>query len=263
MNGYTKLFSSILASTVWREDDKTRIVWITLLAMADRHGVAEGSVPGLADFARVSIDDCRAALEKLQQPDTDSRSKEFEGRRIQAVDGGWQILNHGKYRAKLSQDERREYLRIKQQEYRRKQASTTVNNVSDTLTVLTQAEADTKAEEQREKSAAAPPSLSPSTDPFTDRATTERAGRFIERYEALYRQHRHGARYAVRPARDYAAAVTLCRTWPDDSRLEKLAICFLTTDHKFAEEGSRTIPQFLALASWADGELAKWEQQER
>ena len=85
------------------------------------------------------------------------------------------------------------------------------------------------------------------------------AGRFIEQYQALYPKHRKGARYAVKPARDYAAAVTLCETWRDDARLEKLAVCFLTTDHKFADEGSRTIPQFLALASWCDCKLAEWE----
>src|SRR5262245_1736507 len=90
-------------------------------------------------------------------------------------------------------------------------------------------------------------------DPFTDKTVTERAARFIERYEQLYPEHRKGARYAKKPVRDYAAAVTLCETWPDDARLDKLAILFLTTNHRFATEGSRTIPQFLALASWCDG----------
>lgn len=118
MAGYTKLFNSILASTIWREDDKTRIVWITILAMSDKNGVAEGSVPGLADFARVTVEDCRCSLKKLAAPDPDSRSKDFEGRRIREVDGGWQILNHAKYRAKMGADERREYNRLKQAEYR-------------------------------------------------------------------------------------------------------------------------------------------------
>jgi hypothetical protein len=126
LSGYTKLFNSILASTIWRSDDKTRIVWITLLAMADRHGVAEGSVPGLADFARVSVEDCRRALNVLQAPDEDSRSDDHEGRRILKIDGGWLILNHAKYRAKASEDERRDYLRRKQAESRAKR----VNNVN-------------------------------------------------------------------------------------------------------------------------------------
>ena len=114
MAGYTKLFNSILASTIWREPNHVRILWITLLAMADRNGVVEGSVPGIADFARISVDECRQAFTVLQQPDEDSRSKEHEGRRIAEIEGGWEILNHHKYREKLSQDERREYLKIKQ-----------------------------------------------------------------------------------------------------------------------------------------------------
>ncbi len=88
MTGYTKLFNSILASTIWRADDKTRLVWITLLAMADRWGIAEGSTPGLADLARVSVEDCRRALDELQAPDPDSRTKEHDGRRIKAIDDG-------------------------------------------------------------------------------------------------------------------------------------------------------------------------------
>jgi hypothetical protein len=133
MAGYTKLFNSILASTIWRADDKVRIVWITLLAMADKNGIAEGSVPGLADFARVSVEDARRALSVLAAPDEDSRSKEFEGRRIEEVEGGWRLLNHSKYRSKMGADERREYLKQKQREYRkrRQQMSTNVNNVSD------------------------------------------------------------------------------------------------------------------------------------
>ncbi len=128
MNGYTKLFQSILASTIWNEPNETRLVWITLLAMADKEGVVEASVPGLAVFARVSDQACRKALKRFMTPDRDSRSPEFEGRRIEPVSGGWRLLNHGKYRAKMGADERREYNRVKQAEYRRrKQVSLTVN----------------------------------------------------------------------------------------------------------------------------------------
>jgi hypothetical protein len=123
MAGYTKLFSSILASTIWKASDKVRIVWITLLAMADKNGVAEGSIPGLADFAHVTLEDAEEALRLLQQPDKYSRSQEHEGRRIEAVDGGWRIINHAKYRAKITQDERRDYNRRKQAEFRQRQKS--------------------------------------------------------------------------------------------------------------------------------------------
>ncbi len=120
MAGYTKLFSTILASTIWKAPDKTRIVWITLLAMADQRGIAEGSIPGLAGFANVTVEECETALAELMAADKYSRTKDWDGRRIEEVDGGWLLLNHGKYRAKMNSDERREYLRKKQAEHRAK-----------------------------------------------------------------------------------------------------------------------------------------------
>lgn len=109
MAGYTKLFSTILGSTIWEEDNATRILWITMLASADKEGRVEASVPGLATFARLSVEDTRKSLEKLKAPDKDSRTQDNEGRRIIEIDGGWLIYNYVKYRRMLSADERREY----------------------------------------------------------------------------------------------------------------------------------------------------------
>jgi len=105
---YTKLFSSIVTSTIWMEDDKTRIVWITMLAVADKNGEVQGSIPGLARIAGVSVEDCRAAISKFLAPDPDSRTKDDEGRRIEEIDGGWVLLNYNKYRDMASKDEQRE-----------------------------------------------------------------------------------------------------------------------------------------------------------
>jgi hypothetical protein len=157
MSGYTKLFNSILASTVWREPMEVRIVWITLLAMADKDGIAEGSIPGLADFARIPVEATRKAIARLSAPDPDSRSQEHEGRRIQAVDGGWQLLNHAKYRAKMGADERREYNRLKQAQYRsRLNPSITVNdNVRCVDNTEAKAEAEAYTEPNNTKDAKA------------------------------------------------------------------------------------------------------------
>ena len=91
-----------------------------MLAMKNRHHIVEASVPGLADFARVTIERCREALEVLKSPDPDSRSKGHEGRRIVDVDGGWLILNGEHYREKMNADERREANRIYQKRFREK-----------------------------------------------------------------------------------------------------------------------------------------------
>lgn len=104
---YTKLFSSILHSTVWAEPHTTRIVWITMLAMCDQHGVVSASVPGLARAAGVTRQECEIALKAFLSPDPDSRTRDYEGRRIEPVDGGWVLLNHGKYRELMSANDRR------------------------------------------------------------------------------------------------------------------------------------------------------------
>ena len=80
---FTKLFSSITESTVWCESERTRLVWITMLAMADRQGRVWASIPGLANRARVPMEDCQIALDRFLGPDRYSRTSDNEGRRIE------------------------------------------------------------------------------------------------------------------------------------------------------------------------------------
>ena len=95
---FTKLFNSITASTIWVEPDRTRIVWITMLAMADHAGRVHASIPGLASIARVPIEDCQIAIDTFLSPDRYSRTTENEGRRIELIDGGFRLLNYAKFR---------------------------------------------------------------------------------------------------------------------------------------------------------------------
>lgn len=95
---FTKLFASITESTVWCESDSTRLAWITMLAMADSKGRVWASVPGLANRARISVDAARSAIATFLAPDPDSRTPDYDGRRIEPIDGGWRLLNHDKYR---------------------------------------------------------------------------------------------------------------------------------------------------------------------
>lgn len=118
MSGFTKLFSSIVTSSVWSESNETRIVWVTMMALADRRGIVEAAIPGLANAARVTIPECEDALAKFLQPDSYSRSSANEGRRIEKIEGGWRLLNYEAYRRKLSKEDRADYQRVKQQEYR-------------------------------------------------------------------------------------------------------------------------------------------------
>ena len=100
MSGWTKLFGSIVTSSVWIEPHPILRVWVAMLAMADANGIVEGSIPGFANLCRVTISEMEDAIEKFSSPDPYSRSSEEEGRRIESIPGGWRIINRNKYRDK-------------------------------------------------------------------------------------------------------------------------------------------------------------------
>ena len=116
---FTKLFSSLLTSSIWCEDAETRVVWITLLALADQHGEVQAAIPGLARQAGVSIDVTERALGTFLAPDEYSRTPDNEGRRVEEIDGGWRVLNHAKYRALASAEQRREADRLRKARVRK------------------------------------------------------------------------------------------------------------------------------------------------
>lgn len=117
---YTKIFDSILRSTVWEEEMATRIVWITLLALRDQRHNVISSMRGLARTARVTVEQAQEAIDKLMAPDPYSGSKECDGRRIVAIEGGWFIVNGAKYRDLERNEARREYKRAWAEDKRKK-----------------------------------------------------------------------------------------------------------------------------------------------
>lgn len=78
-----------------------------MLAMSDRDGYVWASVIGVANRAKVTVEQAEIALKKFQEPDPLSRSKEFEGRRIEEVDRGWLLLNKIRFRDMRDEDEHR------------------------------------------------------------------------------------------------------------------------------------------------------------
>lgn len=115
---YTKLFDTILDSTVWQQPLHIKVVWITLLAKKDRDGRVWCSIPGLARCAGVTLDQVQEALECFKATDELSTTTAFEGRRIQAMEGGWVILNATKYDDMCGAEDRRAYWALKQREAR-------------------------------------------------------------------------------------------------------------------------------------------------
>lgn len=144
-NGFTKLFSSIISSSIWSEDDKTRLVWITFLALADADGFVSGAIPGIAALARMSVEDAERSIIKLLSPDKYSRSQAEQGRRLKSAEGGWLIINYPMYRSRERLEERKEYLRNYQREYMRK-----VRKVSNTSSTNVQPSASVSVSGKKE-----------------------------------------------------------------------------------------------------------------
>jgi hypothetical protein len=125
MSGFAMLWSKTLDSSIWvKESKETRLVWVTMLMMKDSDGVIQASKVGLADRAKVSERECLEALRILTSPDPNDTSGVEGGRRVQEIPGGWQIVNHDRYR--FSTEAKREVWRqqkAQQRERERLQAS--------------------------------------------------------------------------------------------------------------------------------------------
>jgi hypothetical protein len=104
-------------------------------------------------------------------PDPDSRTPDHEGRRIEAIDGGWMLLNHGKFREIISLDQRREKAAERQRRFkahqRKSNAQVTLGNAGNAqVTPVTtsdqirsdQIRSDQDQKKQRGAANAAPPS---------------------------------------------------------------------------------------------------------
>lgn len=158
MAGFTKLFATIITSSIWSEDDKTRIMWITMLAsINDPSGHIDGSVPGMAAISRMSIEDAEKAIAKLESPDPYSRTPDEDGRRIVREPGGWRVVNATKYRDARDSEKRREQNRESQQRWRERKQNVSQRKQDIIRNNQTSAHADAEAEADKEKN----PPLSP------------------------------------------------------------------------------------------------------
>jgi hypothetical protein len=166
---FVKLDTRILQSTLWFERD-ARELFITALLMAEPCEIMEstkqlkvdaieytgfevppgwyGFVPaagiGIIRQAGMEREPGMKALADLGNPDIESRSADYEGRRLVRVDGGFVILNYIKYR------ERDTTVAERMRRYRKRQKELHGHNVTLPRHV-TQAEAEADVEVEADK----------------------------------------------------------------------------------------------------------------
>jgi hypothetical protein len=263
VSGWTKLYSSLVTSSIWIADDATLRVWIAMLATADADGLVEGSIPGFANLARVSVEQMRAAIVTLTSPDTDSRTPDHEGRRVEPFAGGWRILNYQLYRDRPQSKDGSKAPAMRA--YRARRAVTHGNALPEPVThgnalpePVTKGNGPSTRypEERREKYVPPNPpngGLSGSFDPVMG----AQAGAFLRGYPQTYAKVRDGATITMREARDFPVAMALMAAYHDVDYLTDMLELFLRKADWAPKNVPGTIGQFRHLAPQCDAELRR------
>ena len=128
---FAKIFSSIFDGTLatvgpW----EALVTFENALILADRDGILDMTPEALARRTTIPLGIIIKGIKALEKPDPQSRTPDEDGRRLVRLSAtrpwGWQIVNYAHYRAIRSSEDRREYMRSYQCEYR-KQRKPSVN----------------------------------------------------------------------------------------------------------------------------------------
>lgn len=201
---FAKVFSQILDSSI-AEDFTVRHVFMDLLVIADSEGAVDMTIPAIARRTNVPVKIVKSAIEKLSEPDGESRSKTEDGRRIIPIDShrdwGWIIVNYGHYRAITDNEFRRSYFRDQKRLQREKaKCPQVVLDKNEMSTASTHADGEAEGEEKAKKKPA-------SAKPRSEKKDSLHSD-FIRRWSEEYEEH-FGFKYAVAGGKDGKAVKTL------------------------------------------------------
>jgi hypothetical protein len=123
MERYTPIFSRIVDSSLWIEQDYVVKIFLTMLAKKDSDEIVRGSAFNIASWAKKSEQEVLDALKILSSPDTKRLEPQpFEGRRIEKVEDGWLLLNGEKYQKEMQKINARRRKTEQQAQYRLEQS---------------------------------------------------------------------------------------------------------------------------------------------
>src|SRR3990167_1541126 len=110
---YARVYEQIFSSSIMEEDLETRYVWFCLLALSDRDGFVDMTIPAIARRINLHESVVIKAIDKFMMPDPSSRTDTQEGRRLEKIreSFGWKIINYIHYRDLRNEENRREYMR--------------------------------------------------------------------------------------------------------------------------------------------------------
>lgn len=138
---YAKVFAQIFDSSI-ADDYKLRHFFMDLLVLADSEGVVDMTATAISARTRIPLCDVSGFLIALESPDLESRTADYEGRRIKKIDEhrswGWVILNYDRFREIATEEQRRLKTRQRVRKHREKMVkSIEKQNVTPCNTLVT------------------------------------------------------------------------------------------------------------------------------
>ncbi len=135
------------------------------IVLSDRDGVLDYTPEALAGATGYPVDVVKEGLRQLQEPDPNSRSEEYEGRRVVPLEegkqNGWIVVNKAKYRDTRDLEDVRDQTRERVKRHReKKRGNADVTRCNATVTPVTLGNAiqmkiqDTDEEKRERKHAA-------------------------------------------------------------------------------------------------------------
>ena len=189
-----KIYGTILDSSIWSAEYPTRLVWLSLLAMADKNGQVQASTDGIARRANVSLDECEKAIKTLRSPDRRSKNKLYDGRRIRKIENGWLVLNYKRYRDMRTDSQVAEA--EKKQRYRDRKRAGLVGGHGGQSTAST-GEGEAKADAEGEKEVPLPRPATPRSNNGGGPDVLE-AGEIVQQIKKLAQSTPTGTRFIAR-----------------------------------------------------------------
>lgn len=279
MTGYTPVFDSVFQGTLCGKWPDTG-VWLCLLALADRHGHIDMTLPYISAVTGVPVSTLSECIDRFMRPDPHSRTRDDDGRRLRLLDDsrswGWIVVNHGKYREKArkqmqqihatesGRDAERKRIERESGGVRRSPAKSSADRPSDS-------DSDSDLNSEKNPSASATPSgvVPRETDWFLDfkLAYPHRAGdqgwRKAQRAAHARQSEGHTPAEFIAGARRYAAYCEA--TQKAGSEFVKQACTFLGPDKPFLQDWTppaskaqlKQDKNIAASLQWLAGEEAK------
>lgn len=103
MDFYAPIFSKIVDSSLWDEEDYVVKVFLTMLAKKDADHVVRATAYAIGRWSRKTEKEVLEALKILSRPDKNRLEPQpYDGRRIVKLEEGWLVVN-GKYYKELAQ----------------------------------------------------------------------------------------------------------------------------------------------------------------